>query len=192
MVDHPEFWSQRYKNGQTGWDIGTVSTPIKEYCDQIEDKSIEILIPGCGRAWEALNLLENDFTNVHVLDFAPEPLSELRLRSGDSDHLNIHCCDFFEHEGKYDLIIEQTMFCAIDPSMRERYITKVFELLQSGGKFVGVLFNREFESGPPFGGSKDEYLDLMKPHFSTVYMEKCTNSIAPRQGSELFFIARKT
>ena len=33
-----EYWSQRYKDAQTGWDIGSPSTPIKEYIDQLTDK----------------------------------------------------------------------------------------------------------------------------------------------------------
>ena len=29
-----DFWTQRYKEGSTGWDIGYPSTPIKEYIDK--------------------------------------------------------------------------------------------------------------------------------------------------------------
>ena len=35
-----EFWENRWENGQTGWDIGAVSTPIKEYIDQILNCSV--------------------------------------------------------------------------------------------------------------------------------------------------------
>jgi SAM-dependent methyltransferase len=191
MVDHPDFWSARYKNEQTGWDLGEISTPIKEYADQLIDKSLRILIPGCGRAWEALYLLENGFKNVHVLDFAPEPLEELRNRVGDSSELQMHCVDFFQHTGNYDLVIEQTMFCAIDPAMRDAYVAKVAQLLNPGGKFVGVLFDRSFEGGPPFGGSKVDYEVLFQRYFSSVIIEPCYNSIAPRMGTEVFFIAQK-
>lgn len=40
-----EYWNNRYLQHQTGWDIGTVSTPLKEYIDQLSDKQISILIP---------------------------------------------------------------------------------------------------------------------------------------------------
>ena len=46
-------WNQRYISKNTGWDIGFVSTPIKDYIDQINNKNIRILIPGCGNAHEA-------------------------------------------------------------------------------------------------------------------------------------------
>ena len=34
-------WNQRYISNNTGWDIGYVSTPIKEYIDQISNKKIK-------------------------------------------------------------------------------------------------------------------------------------------------------
>ena len=45
-----EFWENRYRNQETGWDLGTVSPPLKAYIDQLEDKDVAILIPG----WECL------------------------------------------------------------------------------------------------------------------------------------------
>ena len=41
-----EFWRDRYLNNETGWDIGEVSTPIKTFFDEVENKSSQILIPG--------------------------------------------------------------------------------------------------------------------------------------------------
>ena len=72
---------------------------------------------------------------------------------------------FFEHKGNYDLIIEQTFFCALPPTMRQKYVWKMHQLLRDSGKIVGLLFNKIFESGPPFGGSKAEYVSLFKDAF---------------------------
>ena len=63
-----KFWTDRYKSRQTQWDIGSISTPLKEYIDQLEDKNIKILIPGCGNAYEASYLFENGFNNVFLID----------------------------------------------------------------------------------------------------------------------------
>ncbi len=95
--------------------------------------------------------------------------------------------DFFELKGQFDLIVEQTFFCALDPSQRSHYVNKMAELLNPGGKLVGVLFEREFASGPPFGGTYYEYRDLFKEKFSIHTLSACYNSIIPRAGSELFF-----
>lgn len=181
-----DYWNERYKSTNTGWDLGEVSPPIKEYVDQLNDKSIRILIPGCGNAYEAEYLHRKGFTNVHVLDFASEPLVDLQRRVGDFPAEHLHKDDFFAHEGQYDLILEQTLFCAIDPSLRPNYVETVNRLLVSKGKLVGLLFNREFDGGPPFGGKMEEYQALFVKEFDTIKMEPCYNSIAPRLGSELF------
>jgi len=187
----PEFWSDRYQTLNTGWDLGTISPPIKEYIDQLEDKSIRILIPGCGNAYEAEYLHELGFTNVHVLDFAKEPLADFKNRVKDFPEAHLHQDDFFEHVGQYDLILEQTLFCAIDPSLRKDYVQTIKRLLTPNGKLVGVLFNRDFELGPPFGGNIKEYEELFSKEFSKIDMNDCYNSITPRQGSELFLRIRK-
>ena len=48
-----EVWNDRYQNKDIGWDIGKISTPLKEYFDQLENKDLKIAIPGCGNAYEA-------------------------------------------------------------------------------------------------------------------------------------------
>lgn len=181
-----EYWNDRYKNDQAAWDIEMVSTPIKEYIDQLEDKDLKILIPGCGFGYEGEYLFKKGFKNVFLLDFSSEPLIEFKKRVPEFPDEQLLVADFFKFSGKFDLIFEQTLFCAIDPNLRPNYAKHIAELLNPGAKLVGVLFDKEFPSGPPFGGSKEEYLAYFKPWFSEIYMEKCYNSIPPRKDSELF------
>jgi SAM-dependent methyltransferase len=181
-----KYWSERYENNETGWDVGSPSTPLKEYIDQLIDKNLKILIPGCGNAYEAEYFFNLGFKNVFVIDLSPIPLNNLKKRIPDFPDSNLLEGDFFDHVGSYDLIIEQTMFCAIEPKFRSQYAEKAHELLNNGGKLVGVLFNREFEGGPPFGGNRTEYLDYFSRNFKSVSIEPCYNSIKPRQGSEVF------
>ena len=61
-------WEKRYRESETGWDLGSISTPLKEYFDQLEDKEIKVLIPGCGNAHEASYLHELGFKNNPVLN----------------------------------------------------------------------------------------------------------------------------
>jgi methyl halide transferase len=180
------FWKKRYEDKQTGWNIGFASTPIVEYCSQLQDKEIKILIPGCGEGFEADFLFQEGFKNVYVLDFVSEALNRIQERNPNIPVTHFIEADFFTHEGEYDLILEQTLFCAIDPSNRERYIQRIHHLLKPNGKFVGVLFNRDFEAGPPFGGSEKEYNELFRRYFSPFTIETCYNSIDARKGSEVF------
>lgn len=65
-------------------------------------------------------------------------------------------------------------------------------LLNSNGKIAGLLFQFPLtEVGPPFGGSKDEYLQLFENDFEIKTLETAYNSIKPREEKELFFIFTK-
>lgn len=187
----PDYWSERYENQEDGWDLGQISTPIKSYIDQLVDKDLRIFIPGCGSGYEAAYLWELGFKNVYILDFSMVPLDKFRKNNPKFPTNQILCGDFFQHEGTYDLILEQTLFCAIDPSVRVAYAQQTANLLKKGGKLVGLLFDREFEVGPPFGGSQEEYESYFEPYFSSLQFTKCYNSILPRSGSELFIKLQK-
>ena len=183
-----KYWDQRYLTHATGWDVGIISEPVKIYINQLVKKDITILIPGCGNAYEAIYLLDNGFSNITLIDISPMLVNSLRekLKEYLGKGLEIICGDFFMHQGKYDLIIEQTFFCALDPLHRSAYAIKMNELLSKSGKLVGLLFDRSFVGGPPFGGSEEEFRKLFSQHFRLKTMERCYNSIEPRKGSELF------
>ncbi len=182
------YWSGRYSNNDAAWDTGTITTPLKAYFDQLTDKNVAILIPGCGNGYEAEYLLQKDFSNITLIDISTVLCRNLeeKLQPFLSSGLKIICADFFELQGQYDLIIEQTFFCALDPSLRKAYADKMYHLLKPGGKLVGLLFNHSFQGGPPFGGDENEYRELFQQQFNIAIMEECYNSIAPRKGAELF------
>jgi SAM-dependent methyltransferase len=185
-----DFWNNRYINNQTGWDLGEVSPPLKAYIDQVEDKTISILIPGAGNAHELGYLLAKGFENVTIIDIAPKLIQRLKDQYGETNTKIIEG-DFFNHQGKYDLILEQTFFCAIHPSQRENYVQKMHELLKDNGKLCGVLFNRNFEGGPPFGGSIVEYQKLFPAFFNKVKLQDCYNSHEARAKNEAWISLTK-
>lgn len=186
------YWENRYQNNDTGWDVGTITPPLKEYIDQIQNKSIKILIPGGGNSYEFEYLIDNGFTNAYVIDYAKTPLENLKKRIPSKFHKNLILQDFFTHEDQYDLIIEQTFFCALVPDLRKKYVQKMEALLKDNGKIAGLLFQFPLtEQGPPFGGSKEEYFDLFSKRFNIEKLETAYNSIKPRKNNELFFIFTK-
>lgn len=187
MKFNQDFWTTKYKKGLTGWDIGHVSTPIKEYADTLLDKELKILIPGGGNSYEAEYLHNQGFQNVFVADISEEPLKNIRRRIPDFPKEHLLHSDFFELDGQFDLILEQTFFCALDPGLREDYVHKINDLLKTGGSLVGVLFNIPLNADhPPFGGSEDEYHELFSSKFEIKTLETAYNSIPPRAGNELF------
>ena len=186
------FWSHRWQTGQTGWDIGEPSPPLTNYLQQYSDKEAAVFIPGCGNAYEAEWMAANGFTNITLLDIAPESVARLKEKFKSFPQIKILFGDFFQHRGSYDLIIEQTFFCAQIPERRTEYVKNMYGLLADKGKLAGLFFSKEFEApGPPFGGSKELYKNLFEPYFTIKIMEPCYNSIKPRAGNELFFVLQK-
>jgi SAM-dependent methyltransferase len=183
------FWNDQYIANSTAWDLGQVSPPLKEYIDQLKDKNLKILIPGCGNSHEAEYLLKMGFTNISLIDIAPDLVKRLQSKFKSDSHIKIILGDFFSHIGEYDLILEQTFFCALDPGLRKRYLEHMKMLLKIGSKLVGLLFVKEFDkAGPPFGGSKQEYDLLFRNDFELKVFEPCYNSFDKRSGSEMFVV----
>jgi SAM-dependent methyltransferase len=181
------FWSERYKSGEISWDMGYVSTPLKEYIDQLSNKDLKILIPGGGNSYEAEYLFNKGFQNVFVIDISKIPLENLLKRVPSFPKENLLHMDFYNLNQKFDLILEQTFFCAQDPKLRIDYVLKMYELLKPKGKLVGLLFNIPLnDNKPPFGGNEDEYRSLFEKKFDIHIMETAYNSIPPRTGNELF------
>ncbi|UYZ63373.1 TPMT family class I SAM-dependent methyltransferase [Hymenobacter weizhouensis] len=189
------YWQQRYAAGHTGWDAGQITPPLLNYFVQLGlPDARRILIPGAGRAYEAEYLHRQDWPNIFVADVATAPLHDLRQRVPDfpAEHLLLE--DFFQlaPTPPYDLLVEQTFFCALDPSLRPAYARQCAQLLRPGGTLVGLLFDTEFsQPGPPFGGSREEYRPYFEPYFEFVHFDTATNSIKPRQGRELFICLRR-
>jgi SAM-dependent methyltransferase len=186
------YWQNRYEQNQTQWDVGAITPPLRRYIDQLTNQEMKILIPGCGQAHEAAYLHRKGFTRVYVADLAQYPLQRLQERVPAFPAFHLLHQDFFDLTGIFDLILEQTFFCALPPDRRPDYARKISELLRPGGKLVGVLFEAEFpQEGPPYGGSREEYRRYFEPYFDFKVFDRCHNSIGPRQGRELFILLQK-
>ncbi|HLK97937.1 MAG TPA: hypothetical protein VK364_09225, partial [Hymenobacter sp.] len=109
------YWQDRYATGRTGWDVGTITPPLRDYFQQLSSPDARrILIPGAGRAYEAEYLHELGFSQVYVADIAPEALKALQQRVPGFPAAHLLLQDFFglPTAPPYDLVVEQTFFCA--------------------------------------------------------------------------------
>jgi len=188
-----DFWEKRYKEGAMGWDIGYVSPPLQAYIDQLEDHDQKILVPGAGSGYEVAYLHRQGFTNVYALDFAKSSLKRIKEQLPDFPESRLLQTDFFAlEEDGFDLILEQTFFCALLPRQRPDYAKKMHSLLAEKGTLAGLFFEFPLApDGPPFGGNREAYRALFEPLFRIRTLEQAYNSIPPRQGNELFFIFEK-
>jgi SAM-dependent methyltransferase len=186
------YWDNRYLENKTGWDIGYASTPLIKYLEEKNlDKNSAILIPGCGNAHEAVWLIKNGYKNLTLLDISEKAIESALLKNPTLQPDLFVCQNFFDHKNQYDLILEQTFFCALNPNLRLNYLEKMYELLGENGVLAGVLFGNPMYDGPPFGGDKAYYFQLFSKKFNTVRVEPCATSIPPRLGKEVFFEVTK-
>lgn len=181
----PDYWSDRYRDNRTGWDLGGANTELIGAFTTYVPADAKVLIPGAGRGHEAEALWRRGYRGVYVCDWAEEAFVTLRRSRFLPDDDRLLVADFFTLEGTYDAILEQTFFCAIPPEQRGRYVEQAAALLEDGGKWIGVLFDRAFESGPPFGGTKEEYRSLFSEHFEIELLGRFGGSVGPRRGAEL-------
>lgn len=189
------YWSQRYREQQTGWDIGEASPQLMAIATEFA-KEAQILIPGCGKAWEAEALFRMGYTQVHVCDWSAEALEVFHQRCPRFPTDQLLHADFFQlhHMGlpAFDLILEQTFFCAIPPDRRDAYAEQTARLLKQGGTLGGLLFDFPLtEEGPPFGGDRKAYRAHFEPHYQVLQLETSALSIKPRENRELVFLLEK-
>jgi methyl halide transferase len=188
------YWQNRYENARTGWDIGYASPILTQYFDQLANKNLKILVAGAGNGHEVAYLWKNGFKNVYLLDWAEAPLQNFKKKYPEFPDNQLLCQNFFLLEETFDLMIEQTFFCAIDWDLRPKYAQKAAQILRKSqdsevsGKLVGILFNDDNLNGaePPFGGTKEEYWEYFEPYFDAKHFEIAHSSINPRANRELF------
>ena len=185
------YWNTQWQNNTTGWDIGYPAPAIVKFMDEWVNKESSILIPGCGNAYEAEYLIEKGFQNITLIDIAPDAVLRVQKKFEGRPEVNIILGDFFTHEGQYDLIIEQTFLSALPPLLRPKYVWKMHHLLKENGRLIGLLFNRQFDVSPPFGGSIVEYERMFDGAFTWNEIKVANNSIPERKEMEVFIDLKK-
>ena len=179
------FWNSKYEENKIGWDIGYANPIHIEYVLEHIDKSQKILIPGAGSGYEIKTLWNYGYNQVYAIDLSPLAKKRFLKQQPDFPEENYIVGDFFKMQQSFDLILEQTFFCAIDPALRSSYVEKIHEVLNPLGRLYGVLFVMPLIDGPPFGGSVKEYQHLFEEKFEIIQIKKNTKSIPTRLGKEI-------
>ena len=148
------FWNAKYTGSHTPWDLGEVSEAALKLVESHFPPEGRVLVPGCGRGYEAL-WLERLGYRVTAVDFADEPIRFLREEAGRLGlRPEILQEDIFllptRLNSAFDVILEQTCFCAIDPTLYDEYERMAHRLLKAGGSLLGVFMEVEGIEGPPY------------------------------------------
>jgi len=193
----PEYWERIYQSGDMGWDLNG-PTPIFDHWIDAYDIALSICVLGAGNGWDAMRFAEKGH-DVTAVDFAKSAIKKMKKTAKKKKiDINILQMDIFDLDKKYqehfDVVLEYTCFCAIEPSRRREYINMVKCILKEHGELVGLLFPTDKdmdESGPPFAVPLQMTINLIKEYLTLVKCKQPSLSIASRSGRETFVIFRK-
>ncbi|MZH02594.1 MAG: methyltransferase domain-containing protein [Nitrospinae bacterium] len=191
----PQDWQDHYESNDLGWDLGQVAPPFVKLWEEGKLPMGNVLVPGCGRGHEVVFLAENGF-EVTAVDFSRGAVTYLE-RALEERNLNgrvLHQ-DFFgmdnSHDGIYDLVLEQTFFCAISPRKRQDYVQNVTRLLKPRGILVGLFYHTDKEGGPPYNTTREDIERIFSVNFEIQELDKTSLSHEQRKDKEWLGILKK-
>jgi hypothetical protein len=193
-IESESYWNNRYKENQTGWDLGNPSAALASLVPKLKLPSSRIIVLGGGNGHDAAFLADQGH-HVTLVDISPEAINLARTRYGHIQTLQFFEGDLFELPqhffGQFDLVVEHTCYCAINPSLRNELVLQWSRLIHDQGYLLGVFFAMPKRSGPPFGGSEWELRKRLGKGFQTVLWQRFRGSPRPRLGRELIVYAQK-
>ena len=188
------FWQRCYVKGDAFWDHGEPSPGLVDFLKQQKPTPGKVLVPGCGRGHDCRELARHGFA-VTGLDISPRGAKEANdLALKDSLEIDYVVGNFLrpprKWHGRFDWVLEHTCFCAIDPRLRDRYVKAAATVLKRHGLFLGVFYNIQPKSGPPFGTTRAELIDRFSGRFKLL-LAKVPRSYPNRKGKELLMLWQK-
>lgn len=187
-------WDERWVTNDTPWDLAGPSPPIvRALREGLVAPPGRALVLGCGAGHDARAVAAAGFRTVGV-DFSPTAVRRAReLAAVEGSAATFEEADALALPDSLrgaDLVVEHTLFCAIDPSLRDRYVDAVADALRPGGRFLALFWLIRAETGPPFGASEPEVLDRFARRFRFLHTERPADS-APSRPHELLCVLRR-
>jgi methyl halide transferase len=148
-MDH---WEAKYQANTIPWDRGGSSPALHRWLQADAVARGRILVPGCGRGHEAVELARHGFL-VTALDIAPTALKQLEAELVTAGlTAQLVCADAlaWQPETPFDAIYEQTCLCALQPEWWPGYEQQLFRWLKPGGHLYALFMQTGREGGPPF------------------------------------------
>jgi SAM-dependent methyltransferase len=198
----PDFWEERYRLGEDGWELGAAAPPIARAIEALGHLQVhgDALVLGCGRGHEARLLAARGSPRVVAVDFAPTALAEARRLSvgaPGAESIEWREPDIFtlaaSDAARFGVAIEHTCFCAIDPARRAEWARAVGAALRPSGLLIGLFYAHGRPGGPPFATTRDEVVRALAADagLSVESAEIPDDSVERRRGLEVLVLARR-
>lgn len=188
-----DFWEVRYREQFAPWDAGGVPGSFKRWAENLTAPPGEVLVPGCGSAWEVGYMAELGWP-VTAIDFSPAAVKAARKVLGVHAD-TVREADFFGDAlvpASFDVIYERAFLCALPRRLWPDWAARCHALLRPGGLLVGFFYADDSERGPPFGLKAGELDALMHGRFSLTAVSIPDDSIAVFRDKERWMEWRRT
>ncbi|HEX4515363.1 MAG TPA: methyltransferase domain-containing protein [Polyangiaceae bacterium] len=192
-VSDPKFWDAAYDEKRDGWELGDVAPPISRALREMRGTGRAVVF-GCGRGHE-VRAAARAGLDVVGIDFAAQPIADAERMTPPAlaHRIAWRRADIFalDDEGAFDLLIEHTSYCAIDPKRRDEWMRVGRKVLKPGGTLLGLFYAHERPGGPPYATTREEArVALERNGFRIERSETPADSIERRRDNELLVIAK--
>ncbi len=193
-VEKEAYWSKIYRSEDPGWNLGEPALALQDMMPRLKISKSRILVLGCGDGHDAAFFAQAGHL-VTAVDISPLALERAKKLYGHLENLKFLEADLFklprEMDSSFDVVFEQTCYCAINPSRRQELVKVWNRLLTQDGHLMGVFFAFEKRQGPPFGGSEWELRRRLKGSYHPIFWGRWQNSVPRRQGKEFFVYLKR-
>lgn len=177
--NHPR-WEGIWKNGLKPGEAFDAVTPSPLLVKYLTEGSIpegRALVPGCGRGYD-VTALANSSRVVYGLEISETAVDAAKSRLSSlsesecqyKENARFELVNFFDltptsDTEKYDFVYDYTFLCALDPSIREGWASKMAEVVKPGGLLLTLIFpiNEVKVGGPPHKVSLEVVKNLLEP-----------------------------
>lgn len=179
------YWEHLYRDEEANWELGRAAPPLAAYFAAHSPAGSRALVVGCGRGHEARMLAERG-AEVVAIDLATRAIAAARAATPDGTRVEFRVHDLFVPLAeKFDLVVEHTCFCAIDPGRRDEYVDRTADALVAGGRLVGLFYDHGRPGGPPHTTSAAELRARFGRRFAVASLDAAVGSALARAGQEL-------
>lgn len=194
-----EFWNERWQRGEIGFHKSRVNPLLQRWWPVVDIQPQErVLVPLCGKSLDMLWLRDQscsvmgvELSRLALDDFVAEHRLACQWSTqGDfdaasCDGLTLYCGDFFaltaEQLKGVTAVYDRAALIALPPSMRQRYVAHMRELLPGGWRLLLITLDyaQQERPGPPFSVPDVEVRELFAGCSITVLQEEAVLDVHP-------------
>lgn len=174
---HPR-WDKMWATGIQPGEKFDALEPLPALVKMVEEGSVpsgRALVPGCGRGYDVV-LLASSERHCTGLDISPIAISVAENffaglppeQKPARESVTFTAASFFDlpedSDNKFNFVYDYTFFCALDPSVRELWASKMSAIIASGGELCTIIFPiGDKAGGPPFAVTFEDYKSVLEP-----------------------------